>query len=86
MNPDAAALYSKNHPGLQHWDRDVLSKIDFLCGEYGRIIDVGCGTGEVTNILQQKFPDATIVAFDKVIPLSVSKPNLSQTSCGMKIY
>ena len=66
MNPEGAALYAKYSHVQQQWGRQAMSKIDFLCGEYGRIIDVGCGTGEMTNILQHRFPNSTIVALDKV--------------------
>ena len=59
-------LYAKaNHP-QQQWARNILSTTNFLRGEYGRIIDVGCGTGEVTNIILQRFPHSTIVGIDKV--------------------
>lgn len=41
--------------------RDLIAR---LSGEYQRILDLGCGPGNSTAVLQARFPEAEIIGFD----------------------
>ncbi|ARQ68809.1 methyltransferase domain-containing protein [Streptomyces marincola] len=44
---------------------DLLSRLpDDLPGRPARIVDLGCGTGELTSVLAERWPDARITGLD----------------------
>ena len=66
MNVDPE-LYARYNGAQQVLARQLLADVNFTRDSYDRMVDVGCGTGEVTNMIQGRFPNATILeAFDKV--------------------
>jgi len=42
--------------------RDVIDRLDLRGDE--RVLDAGCGTGRVTEVLAQRVPDGTVIAVD----------------------
>ncbi|XP_074659506.1 malonyl-[acyl-carrier protein] O-methyltransferase-like isoform X2 [Tubulanus polymorphus] len=65
MNP-TGQLYSQNNGFSKRWATDVLSLIEFKQQGYTDILDIGCGTGEVTNVLLNQINNVEkIIAFDK---------------------
>ncbi|XP_064638436.1 juvenile hormone acid O-methyltransferase-like [Lineus longissimus] len=66
MNPDPA-LYSLNCGAQKSWAHEILGKTSLLQECYPNVVDIGCGTGEVTNIISEKLPGVkNIIAYDKV--------------------
>ncbi|XP_074661579.1 juvenile hormone acid O-methyltransferase-like [Tubulanus polymorphus] len=65
MNPNAE-LYSNASDGTRNWAANVLSTIDFKPGGYSNVLDIGCGSGEVTNTILSKLTNVEhLTAFDK---------------------
>jgi trans-aconitate 2-methyltransferase len=56
-----AATYDKVSDPQARWALAVIERIE---GSPQRILDAGCGSGRVTEILVERFPDAEIVAVD----------------------
>ena len=42
--------------------RDVIDRLDLRGDE--RVLDAGCGTGRVTEVLAQRVPNGTVIAVD----------------------
>jgi trans-aconitate 2-methyltransferase len=53
---------------LRHADHRLRPALDLLArlgdGDPGRIVDLGCGPGNVTRLLRQRWPDADITGID----------------------
>ncbi|MEB3292441.1 MAG: class I SAM-dependent methyltransferase [Synechococcales bacterium] len=49
-------------PPNEHWVRQGL--LDAIQGQPRRILDLGCGTGSTTLLLQKQFPQAEVVGLD----------------------
>ncbi|XP_074646391.1 juvenile hormone acid O-methyltransferase-like isoform X2 [Tubulanus polymorphus] len=65
MNPNAEN-YSKNNNPQRKWARNTLSLIEFQQNSYRNVLDIGCGSGEVTNILLNHINNVeNLIAFDK---------------------
>lgn len=66
LTPDAAVTYDPITryfvPPHETWVREDAIKL--VQGQPKRIIDLGCGTGSTTLLLQQAFPDAEIIGLD----------------------
>lgn len=43
---------------------EMLNRLDWMTIKPKRILDVGCGTGEMSLALQQRYPEATVIALD----------------------
>jgi trans-aconitate 2-methyltransferase len=56
-----AATYDKVSDPQARWAIPVVERIE---GTPERILDAGCGTGRVTELLIQRFPHASVVAVD----------------------
>jgi trans-aconitate 2-methyltransferase len=56
-----AATYDKVSDPQARWAVPVIERIE---GSPRRILDAGCGSGRVTELLIERFPDAEIVAVD----------------------
>jgi trans-aconitate 2-methyltransferase len=56
-----AATYDRVSDPQAHW---ALSVIDRIQGRPARILDAGCGSGRVTELLIERFPASSIVAVD----------------------
>ncbi|XP_064626264.1 juvenile hormone acid O-methyltransferase-like [Lineus longissimus] len=65
MNPDPY-VYSRYNLGSRKWARETLDGFIPRCDRPRNILDVGCGTGEVTHLLAERFPKAKVVAVDKL--------------------
>ena len=69
------AEYYDTHSSVQ--DQVGLELITGLnAAEFDKILDIGCGTGNYTRLLRDKFPTATIMAVDicgKMIEVAQSK-------------
>lgn len=57
---------------------DLLSHVDALSGN--AVLDLGCGTGELTGFLADKFPGAQVLGIDssaEMLSKAVARPGLS---------
>lgn len=62
---DRAAPGYDAHAVLQREVRErLLERLDYKPFEPTRVLDVGCGTGHASLALQQRYPEADIVALD----------------------
>lgn len=43
---------------------ELIARLDVVAMQPRRIVDCGCGPGDLTSLLQQRFPDAEIFAID----------------------
>ncbi|XP_074649141.1 juvenile hormone acid O-methyltransferase-like [Tubulanus polymorphus] len=64
MNPDPYVYSCYNH-GPQKWATETLNMFEPLHPNPMSVLDIGCGTGEVTHFLLDKFRDAEVLALDK---------------------
>ena len=66
LTPDAAVTYDPITqyvlPPNETWIRQEL--ITAIQGKPQKILDLGCGTGSTTILLQQAFPDAEVIGLD----------------------
>jgi trans-aconitate 2-methyltransferase len=58
---DASSYDRMSDPQLA-MARDVIDRLDLRGDE--RVLDAGCGTGRVTEVLAQRVPDGTVLAVD----------------------
>ncbi|XP_074658682.1 trans-aconitate 2-methyltransferase-like [Tubulanus polymorphus] len=66
MNPNAE-LYSNNNDCQKEWASRTLSSLELKQRAYKHVLDIGCGTGEVTNVLLNRINDVeNLIAFDKL--------------------
>lgn len=56
-----ATTYDRVSDPQARWALAVVERIE---GTPGRILDAGCGTGRVTELLIERFPSASVVAVD----------------------
>ena len=56
-----AATYDRVSDPQARWARAVIERID---GSPARILDAGCGSGRVTEILLERFPETHVIAVD----------------------
>lgn len=55
---------------LQHEvGRRMLERLDYVKIVPRRILDIGCGTGLITELLMQRYPKADLVALDFALPM-----------------
>ncbi|AEH43993.1 Trans-aconitate 2-methyltransferase [Thermodesulfatator indicus DSM 15286] len=80
-NPEEYRISSSNQ---KRWGQELLSKIDFKGDE--KVLDIGCGDGEITALIAQRVPKGFVVGIDsskdminmaKKNFLSKEYPNLS---------
>jgi trans-aconitate 2-methyltransferase len=57
-----AATYDRLAAPMTRWGRDVVGRLELRGDE--RVLDAGCGTGRVTEMLRERLPDGDIVALD----------------------
>ena len=57
-----AAAYDRLPIPMTAWGAKVLDWLDLDGGE--RVLDAGCGTGQVTELLRDRLPRGTVVALD----------------------
>jgi len=57
-----AATYDRVADAQTRWGVNVLDRLDLPSG--ARVLDAGCGTGRVTELLLERFPTATVVGLD----------------------
>lgn len=57
-----AATYDRIADPQLRWGAAVLDRLEFDGG--GAVMDAGCGSGRVTELIAQRFPNARIVALD----------------------
>ncbi len=66
LNPDAAITYDPITayavPPHETWVREDAIKM--ISGQPKRILDLGCGTGSTTVLLQERFPEAQVMGLD----------------------
>jgi malonyl-CoA O-methyltransferase len=60
----AAKTYDEYNFLQKHVGNELISRLDFIKLKPQRILEIGCGTGFCTSLLQNKFPEANIVAID----------------------
>ena len=57
-----AASYDRTSDPQVAWARDVIHRLDLRGDE--RVLDAGCGTGRVTELLVERVPNGSVVAVD----------------------
>ena len=57
-----AASYERMAAPLEAMGRDVLDRLTLRGDE--RVLDAGCGTGRVTELLKERVPNGTVIAVD----------------------
>jgi trans-aconitate 2-methyltransferase len=57
-----AATYDRVADPQEQWAREVLEWLDLRGDE--RVLDAGCGSGRVTQLLAERVPDGEVVAVD----------------------
>ncbi|XP_074642779.1 juvenile hormone acid O-methyltransferase-like [Tubulanus polymorphus] len=63
-------FYSNNSDLQKQLATDILSSIEFQQNRYRNVLDIGCGSGEVTNILLEKIDVVeNLIAFDKSVSM-----------------
>jgi len=58
-----AGTYDRSSQPQQEWASDVLARLDTVASD-ATILDVGCGTGRVTELLLALVPDGRVLAMD----------------------
>ncbi len=86
LTPDAAVTYDPITqyvlPPSETWIRqEFIAAID---GQPQNILDLGCGTGSTTIMLQQAFPDAQITGLD-LSPYMLTIAQMKAQQAGLKI-
>jgi len=61
--PWDARTYDESSQPQQAWASDVLARLEGI-GDNGTILDVGCGTGRVTELLLALVPHGRVLAMD----------------------
>ena len=61
--PWDAQTYDRSSQPQQEWAADVLARLDSVATT-ATILDVGCGTGRVTELLPPLVPDGRVLAID----------------------
>ncbi len=62
---DRAAGDYDRHAVLQHEvEARLLERLEHLGREPGRILDVGCGTGNASHAMQEDYPQAIVIGLD----------------------
>ena len=62
---DRAAPRYDEHAVLQHEvGQRLLERLEYVRGEPGRVLDIGCGTGVASHSLQTRFPSAQVLGLD----------------------
>lgn len=54
----------------------VLNEINFIHNTPGKILDIGCGDGEFTQVVSEKFRCSDITAVDTSVPKSLTDDNI----------
>jgi malonyl-CoA O-methyltransferase len=62
---DRAAESYERHAVLQHEvEARLLERLEHLNNEPHRILDFGCGTGKASRLMQEKYPQASVIGLD----------------------
>jgi trans-aconitate 2-methyltransferase len=62
--PWDAQTYDRTSEPQQAWAADVLARLDGIAPS-ATVLDVGCGTGRVTELLLTRVPDGQVLAIDQ---------------------
>ncbi|HEV8545417.1 MAG TPA: class I SAM-dependent methyltransferase [Candidatus Limnocylindrales bacterium] len=57
-----AAIYDRVADPMARWGASVLGRLPLRGDE--RVLDAGCGSGRVTELLAERLPDGTVIALD----------------------
>jgi trans-aconitate 2-methyltransferase len=57
-----ATTYDRLAAPMTRWGREVVDRLELRGDE--RVLDAGCGTGQVTSMLRERLPEGEIVALD----------------------
>jgi trans-aconitate 2-methyltransferase len=73
-----AALYGRYSGERMRPALDLLNRLpQDLCPD--RVIDLGCGTGDVTTALKERWPKAEVIGLDSAAPMLAKARGLSST-------
>ncbi len=59
----------------------MLSRLDWMVIKPSMIVDVGCGTGELAKLLQERYPQAQVVAIDTSAEMLSTAQKLGVKEC-----
>ena len=65
----AAALYDETAVLQLEVGQRMLERLDYIRIEPQVILDIGCGTGALTEGLMRRYPRAEVVALDFALPM-----------------
>lgn len=65
----------------QEAGQEMLSRLDWMTFTPKLILDVGCGTGEISNHLRIKYPQATIISIDNAMNMLTYAAQQTLNSC-----
>lgn len=60
----------------------MLERLAWMTRQPQVILDVGCGVGETASILQERYPEATVIAIDMASSMLESAPPALQRVCA----
>src|SRR5580704_6628012 len=63
------AAYAKAAVLANALNAEMLSRLEWVTLQPKRILDIGCGTGQSVQLLQQRYPTAEIIALDIAYPM-----------------
>lgn len=65
----AVASYEQHDVVQREVQQQLLSRLDFYLDTPARVLDIGAATGRGAALLKRRYPKATVIALDAVMPM-----------------
>lgn len=69
VSNDSPAAYAAAAILAQVVGEQMLARLEWVTLQPKRIVDLGCGVGQATGLLQQRYPEAHVVGVDSAHPM-----------------